>query len=75
MSDYFTPRFVSATPINWSTTFNSQNGPVVTINFNPLSVVIAPGVAVDDAARAFWNAVCRVRGLPEPFPEGTSNDQ
>ena len=41
----------------------------VTINFDDMTVVFAPGVTVDEAAKMFWNGVAQVVGQPPMFPE------
>lgn len=35
----------------------------------PHTVTVDPAVSWDEAGRRFWNAVCRVAGQPEPFPD------
>lgn len=50
--------------------FGPPSGPVVRLQFEPeISVILADGATWDDAAKAFWNGVHTVMGLPAPFAE------
>jgi hypothetical protein len=50
-------------------TFNSNNKPVLTLNFgsDPPTIWIDPDLAWDSAAKHFWNAVYRMVGKMAPF--------